>query len=477
MIRVAEFADRAVAVMGLGVAGLATVRALVASGADVRAWDDNEQQQEMARAEGAAIMDLVEMDWADVDTLVLSPGIPDCHPAPHPVALKARLAGAEIVCDVDLLGRAQTRATYVGITGTNGKSTTTALIAHILKAAGRQVEVGGNLGPPVLGLEPLEEDGIYVLEMSSYQLERTFSIGFDVALLLNISEDHLDRHGGMDGYIAAKEHIFDRQDADCTAVVCVDDPHSQAMAARVQSRSDAELVRASGVGDDAAAVFARDGKLMARTADGDAAELMDLGGLPTLRGDHNAQNAAAAWAVCRALDVPATVIAAAIESFPGLPHRQELVGDAGGVLYVNDSKATNQDAAARALGSFERIYWIAGGQGKEGGYEALRPHLPRVVHAYLIGEAADVIAEFLGTADVVHTLCGTLDVAVAEAHAGAQNDNAPGEKTVLLSPACASWDQFASFGARGDKFRDLVAAELGSGEKADTKGASPGVRP
>ncbi len=474
MILVPEFADRSVAVMGLGVAGLATVRALVASGAEVRAWDDSEAQQEMARAEGASIVDLETMDWTGVDTLVLSPGIPHTYPAPHPVADAARAAGAEIVCDVDLLGRAQTRATYVGITGTNGKSTTTALIAHILETAGRRVEVGGNLGPPVLGLAPLggdgEEDGIYVLEMSSYQLERTFSVGFDVALLLNLSEDHLDRHGGMDGYVAAKEHIFDRQDEDCTAVVCIDDAMCRDLLARLRLRSGAEIVPVTAHRPEAGQIGISGTRLV------DHGEtpvvIMDLAGIPTLRGRHNGQNAAAAYAVCRALGVPAAVIAQGIESFEGLPHRQELVANAGGVLYVNDSKATNQDAAGRALASFERIYWIAGGQGKEGGYEKLREHLPRVLHAYLIGEAAEVIAEFLGTADVAHSLCGTLDLAVAYAHKKAQNDNAPGEKTVLLSPACASWDQFASFGARGDRFRELVEDNLGNG-LADGREATP----
>ena len=465
MILVPEFADRSVAVMGLGVAGLATVRALVASGADVRAWDDSEAQQEMARAEGASIVDLEAMDWTGVDTLVLSPGIPHTFPTPHPVAEKARAADAEIICDVDLLGRSQTRATYVGVTGTNGKSTTTALIAHILQTAGRRIEVGGNLGPPVLGLAPLADDGIYVLEMSSYQLERTFSIGFDVALLLNVSEDHLDRHGGMDGYIAAKEHIFDRQDEDCTAVVCADDDHSREVLARLRLKSSAEIVPVTADAPVAGQIGVSDAQLI--DCSGDApAEIMALDGIPTLRGRHNGQNAAAAYAVCRALGVPAAVIAQGIESFAGLPHRQELVANSAGVLYINDSKATNQDAAARALGSYERIYWIAGGQGKAGGYETLRPHLPRVLHAYLIGEAAEVIAEFLGTADVAHSLCGTLDVAVAAAHKEAQNDNAPGEKTVLLSPACASWDQFASFGARGDRFRDLVQAGLDEGQEA-----------
>jgi UDP-N-acetylmuramoylalanine--D-glutamate ligase len=370
MILVPEFADRSVAVMGLGVAGLATVRALVASGADVRAWDDSEAQQEMARAEGASIVDLVEIEWTDVDTLVLSPGIPHNYPAPHPAAIKAKLAGAEIICDVDLLGRAQTRATYVGITGTNGKSTTTALIAHILETAGRRIEVGGNLGPPVLGLAPLggegEEDGIYVLEMSSYQLERTHSIGFDVALLLNVSEDHLDRHGGMDGYVAAKEHIFDRQDEDCTAVVCADDDICRDVLARLRVKSSAEIVAATAHRPETGQIGVSGTRLVDHRSD-TPEEIMDLAGIPTLRGRHNGQNAAAAYAVCRALGVPAAVIAQGIESFAGLPHRQELVASAGSVLYVNDSKATNQDAAARALGSFERIYWIAGGQGKEGG--------------------------------------------------------------------------------------------------------------
>lgn len=466
MIRIPALSGRKVAVMGLGVAGLATVRALAESGAEVLAWDDTPAARTRVEDEGIRTTDLATIDWAGVDSLVLSPGIPHTFPVPHPAAAAARAAGVEIICDVDLLGRAQRGATYVGITGTNGKSTTTALVGHIVEATGRPLEVGGNLGPPALGFEPLGVGGTYVLELSSYQLERITSIAFDVAILLNISQDHLDRHGGMDGYIAAKLKLFDLFDGRQRAIVGVDDPDSRKIADEISRQSDHCLVKVSGKCRLDNGVGVEDGVLIDDHW-GEGTRI-DLTQIPTLPGAHNWQNAAAAYAACRALDLAPVSIALAMNSFPGLPHRQELVTKIGRVAYVNDSKATNADAAARALSSYRRVYLIAGGQSKEAGYSAFEPYVDRIGGAYAIGAAADELAEFFeGKAPV--SRCGTLDRAVAEAHAAAQADVGGDDPVVLLSPACASFDQFPSFAARGDAFRSYVADLNGNGQ---TRGAA-----
>ncbi len=449
MIVVPSLKDRKVAVMGLGIAGLATVRSLLESGARVMAWDDNADSRDAVEKEGAEIADLLAIDWQDVACLVLSPGIPHTFPKPHPVADAARAADVEIICDVELLGRAQPDATYIGITGTNGKSTTTALVGHILEAAGKDIEVGGNLGPPVLGMRPLDKDGIYVLELSSYQLERMSSIRFDVAAFLNISADHLDRHGGLKGYIEAKQNIFKGQGAGDTAVVGIDDADAR-KEADAREKGDARLVRVSGESVPEGGVGVEDGCLIDAT--GGRAEILDLSDIRTLPGSHNHQNAASAYAICRAAGVDADTVAAAIRTFPGLPHRQELVATIDGVSWVNDSKATNTDATARALSSYERIFWIAGGLAKEGGYAALEPWLGNVAHAFLIGEAAEPMANWLGTR-VPSELSGQLGTAVTHAHSKSQGDAGA---VVLLSPACASFDQFKNFGERGDTFRKLA---------------------
>ncbi|MEQ8699967.1 MAG: UDP-N-acetylmuramoyl-L-alanine--D-glutamate ligase [Bauldia litoralis] len=455
MIDVYSLATKRVAVMGLGVAGLMTARALLSSGADVLAWDDNEVSRAKAEAEGIRLTDLADIDWTGVEALILSPGIPDTFPAPHPAAAAARAAGVEIICDVELLARSRPDATYVGITGTNGKSTTTALVAHILQVAGRDIEVGGNLGPPVLGMRPLDADGIYVLELSSYQLERLSSAAFAAAAFLNVSADHLDRHGGLDGYVAAKRRIFANQGPADAAIVGIDDPRSAAVADALEADGNQTVVRITADAPPAGGVGAEGTMLVDALEGGAPAPVVDLAGIASLPGAHNRQNAAAAYAICRHLGVDRERIAEAIVSFPGLAHRQEPVRRLGDVLFVNDSKATNEDAAARALSSYDRIYWIAGGRAKDGGYEALRPFLSRIVHAFLIGEAAGSIAEFLGGA-VPSTDCGTLDRAVADAWQRARTDDREGEKVVLLAPACASFDQFPNFAARGNAFTALV---------------------
>jgi UDP-N-acetylmuramoylalanine--D-glutamate ligase len=453
MIVVREFAGCPVAVLGLARSGRAAARALVAGGADVVAWDDNAAMREAVAGE-FRLHDIAAMNWQDIAALVLSPGIPHRFPKPHAAVERARAAGAEIVGDIELLGRAQPHATFVGITGTNGKSTTTALVGHVLAAAGRPAEVGGNLGTPALSLAPLGPDGIYVLECSSFQLELMTTLAFIVAVLLNITPDHLDRHGGMAGYIAAKRRIFARQRRDATAIVGIDDTISRDIACALRSENRVRVVPISVREAAPGGVYVdRDGMLIDATGEAPAA-VMALAEAERLPGSHNWQNAAAAYAAARALGVSAEAAAQAIRSFPGLAHRQELVATLGGVRFVNDSKATNADAAEKALACYEAIYWIAGGLPKEGGIASLKPHFGRLRHAFLIGAASEEFAATL-TDQVPLTRCGDLATAVAQAAAAARRNAVPGT-VVLLSPACASYDQFADFEARGDAFRALV---------------------
>ncbi|HMA16197.1 MAG TPA: UDP-N-acetylmuramoyl-L-alanine--D-glutamate ligase, partial [Kiloniellaceae bacterium] len=381
------FAGLPVAVLGLGKSGLAAARALHASGAEVWAWDDSEDSRAKARAAEVPLVDLNSVNWQEVTSLILSPGIPHSFPQPHPVVAAAKKHGVEIVGDIELLARAQRNATWVGITGTNGKSTTTALIGHILKLAGRNAEVGGNLGTPALTFESLDHGGIYVLEMSSYQLELTLSITFDVAVLMNITPDHLDRHGGFDGYVAAKRLIFHRQTRPRTAVVGTDDATSRAIYEELKAQDEQVVIGISGEHAVPGGVYLQDGVLIDDT-EGQHVAAIDLADCPTLPGAHNGQNATAAYAACKALGVDPAVICACLRSFPGLAHRQQIVAVIDGVPYVNDSKATNADAAAKALVCYDRILWIAGGRAKEGGLDGLEPYYPRIAHAFLIGEAA-----------------------------------------------------------------------------------------
>ena len=450
MIRIPGYEHKRIAVMGLGIAGLPTVRALMASGAHVLAWDDGAESRNKAAAEGVPIVDLLSADWDGIDTLVLSPGIPHTFPKPHPIAERARKADAAIVCDVDLLGRAEPDAVYVGITGTNGKSTTTALIAHILKSAGKKLEVGGNLGPPVLDFAPLGKDGIYVLEMSSYQLERTFSIGFDVAVLLNVSPNHIDRHGDLAGYVAAKTRIFAGGRKQQTAVVGVDDEECRRIADSLEKRMRVVRITREAPGPG---MVGAEGTALVDRSEGAARVVLDLKQAQDLPGRHNAQNAAAAYAATRALGVSPEAIAAAMKSYRSLPHRLERVATIDGVTYVNDSKATSPEATVWALTSYDRVVWIAGGLSKDVGYDALIPYLPRIAHAFLVGKAAGEIAAFLAKHKIPHTTSGTIERAVPAAHAKAKADEI---KVVLLSPACASFDQYRSFEKRGDDFRAQV---------------------
>ncbi len=456
MIEVFPFDGLPTPVLGLGRSGLAAARGLYRGGAEVWAWDDNEESRaRAAEEEGIKIVDLATIDWREATSLILSPGIPHTHPQPHPVVHMAREAGCEIIGDVELLARTQRDAAYVGITGTNGKSTTTALIGHIFQTSGRDAEIGGNLGMPACALEPLGPEGTYILEMSSYQLELTFSITFDVGVLLNISADHLDRHGGMDGYIAAKRQIFHRQTKPRTAVIGVDDDFCRRIYEELYEADEQLVVGISAKERVHGGVYVLDGVLYDDT-EGKETPVMNLKTVATLQGVHNWQNAAAAYAACKMTGIQPHAVMACINSYPGLVHRQEPLEIVDGVGFVNDSKATNDEAAARALVCFDDIYWICGGRPKEGGLKGCLPYLDRVRHAYLIGEAAmQFSAELDGKVPL--TISGDLETATKAAFADARKAGLPGA-VVLLAPACASWDQFSSFEARGDAFRDLVEA-------------------
>lgn len=456
MIPVSTFKDRTIAVFGLGGSGLATAQALVAGGAQVIADDDGAAGRAKAEAAGIPVASLKDADWSQFAALVLSPGVPLTHPEPHWSVVKAKEAGIEIIGDIELFcreRRAHARhAPFIAITGTNGKSTTTALIAHLLQKGGRDVQLGGNIGTAILSLAPPATRRVHVVECSSYQIDLAPTLDPSIGVHLNLTPDHLDRHGSLERYAAVKEQLIAGVEAGGTAVVGVDDDLSQAIAER--ARGAGTHVVAVSVTRPLKDGIWRDGEDIVLSEDGRERFRLSLAGIASLRGVHNAQNAAAAFAAARAAGLAPEVIAVAMRTFPGLPHRMEQVGQRGPVLFVNDSKATNADAAERALLSFQDIFWIAGGKPKSGGIAPLAPLFPRLAKAYLIGAAAEDFARTLK--DVPHELCGTLDKAVAAAARDAQASGAA-QPVVLLSPACASFDQFPNFEARGDAFRALVA--------------------
>ncbi len=458
MIPVSVFAGRNVAVFGLGLSGIATARSLVAGGARVFAWDDGEAARTKAADAGVTLDDLSQQDFSRFAALVLAPGVPLTHPEPHWAVKRAQEAGVEIIGDTELFFRQKnadgSKAKVIAITGTNGKSTTTALTAHVLKELGKRVALGGNIGTAVLDLEPFADDLTYVLEMSSFQIDLTPSLAPDAAALMNITPDHLERHGTIEDYAAIKARMFAQMPEDGTAAIGVDDFYSARIADNVRG---ARVVRVhvggainDGVWADHAVVHEMNSTETAR---------IDLNGIGSLRGAHNWQNAAVAFALVRSQGLGECEVARGMRSFPGLPHRMEEVGRQGRVLFINDSKATNADATARALASFETIYWIVGGRPKSGGLAGLESYYPKIARAYLIGESTDAFAVQIGDA-VPFERCGTLDRAVAAAARDAAQSQAA-EPVVLLSPACASYDQFANFGQRGDAFRAEVARIAG----------------
>jgi UDP-N-acetylmuramoylalanine--D-glutamate ligase len=454
------FAGRQVALFGLGGSGLATAQALVAGGATVACWDDSEASRAKAAAAGVTVEDLAAADWSRFSSLVLAPGVPLTHPEPHWTVERTKAAGIEIIGDIELFCRERAaiapKAPLIAITGTNGKSTTTALTAHLVRAAGLDAQMGGNIGTAILSLAPPSSQRVHVVECSSYQIDLAPSLAPTVGILLNVTPDHLDRHGTMENYAGIKERLVAGAD---TAVVGVDDDWCRAIAARLAA-AGRRVVPVSVERELEDGIFA-EGTRLTQGVGGGHALLADLAGIGSLRGAHNAQNAAAAIAAVAALGVPIETIRAGLASFPGLAHRMEQVARIGRVLFVNDSKATNADAAEKALAAFPaEIHWIIGGVQKEGGIAPLAPFFGRVARAYLIGKSSDDFAATL-EGRVPYTRCDTLPNAVAAA-AETAAASPGGEPVVLLSPACASFDQYPNFEVRGNHFRDLVRALPGA---------------
>ncbi len=459
MILVPGIEKRKIGVYGLGLTGLATCEALVASGAEVYCWDEKEDAREKTSKTRYAAEHPKDWPWDDMRTLALSPGVPLTHPAPHPIVKKAHQSGVEIIGDIEFFARAidaapeSQRPRIVAVTGSNGKSTTTALIGHILKECGRDAIIGGNIGKPALALPEIAKGRVYVLELSSFQLDLAKSLRVNTAVHLNLSPDHIDRHGGMEGYAAAKKRIFMNQTRDDAAVVGVDDAWSQSLCASLMATGVRKVTPISAEGSLGRGVFALNAKLFYCLGE-KSGEAGDISHIAALRGQHNWQNAAAALAAAIAEGIAPNVATKAMDRFAGLPHRMEIVAKKGATIFVNDSKATNADAARRALLSFDDIYWIAGGKPKEGGIASLRDLMGRVRGVYLIGEAArDFEVQLAGVAACIQ--CGDLPTAVAQAARDAVSGGAA-SPVVLLSPACASYDQFRSFEERGEVFRKLA---------------------
>ena len=459
MIAVDLFKDKTVGILGLARSGLSAVRALRAGGARIVAWDDKKTARE-SMPEGTRVSPWEDWPWEELAALVLSPGIPLTHPAPHPSVQRATDAGVEIIGDIDLfarsvrtLGDRTHAAPIIAITGTNGKSTITALVGHVLRACGFDAQVGGNIGNPALELSPPNPKTVYVLEVSSYQIDLSPNLHPSISVLSNISPDHIDRHGSVENYARVKGALLDRTLSGGCIVVGTDDPLSAALFSKLSAGNGRDMVAVSVGKVLGRGAFVIDGILY--DASRHPAEAVgDLKQAEHLRGVHNWQNAALAFAALRPLVRDSRQIMGALARFPGLAHRMEEVRKIGNVRYVNDSKATNADAASRALACFSDIYWIAGGTAKEGGIASLAQYFPRIRKAYLIGAAASQFAETLN-GKVEFDLSQTIHKALASAAEDAAKSSAP-EPVVLLSPACASFDQFRDFEERGEIFRSAV---------------------
>lgn len=440
---------RPVFVLGLGLSGMSVLRAVLRAGAQAVAWDDNPEKRAEADRLGVPLRDPVQMDFGICGALVAAPGIPLRGFLAHPAISRAKESGLQILGDLEILHRTGHGRKTIGITGTNGKSTTTALTGHILNACGLRTAVGGNIGKPVLDLVMPPKDGAFVLEISSFQADLCPTFRPDIAALLNITPDHIDRHGNMDNYVAAKARLFEGPG---TAVIGVDDELTARIFADVRAREERRTFPVSVRGRLAEGVFVEDGVLY----DGLDGKPCAAGSLSvtTLQGLHNHQNAATAYAICRLAGLESAPVMEAMKTYPGLAHRQQIVRVINGVAYINDSKATNADATARALSCFRNIYWIAGGRPKDGGLSGLETFMDRIRHAFLIGEAAEDFGTWLENHGVSHNFSGTLDRALNEAHKAAQDTRGQpgGAGVVLLSPACASYDQFKSFEHRGEDF-------------------------
>ncbi|UXM95880.1 UDP-N-acetylmuramoyl-L-alanine--D-glutamate ligase [Bartonella sp. HY329] len=469
MIAISSFKGEKVALFGLGGSGIATAKALIAGGSKVIAFDDNVESVERAKQEGITTGDLHFIDWSEIKALILAPGVPLTHPHPHWSAQMARANNIEIIGDIELFVRERNAfllrnhfssqdCPFIAITGTNGKSTTTALIAHLLQETGYDVQMGGNIGTAILSLEPFAKKRCYVIECSSYQIDLTPSINPTIGILLNLTPDHIDRHGSFEHYATVKERLIKGADI---AVVSIDDIFCEKIAIRVLEQQH-KLVPFSTKRTIHTGWFAESDKIF-KAGRKELHEIASLSGIASLRGAHNAQNALAALATCVSIGVTEKKLTTALATFKGLAHRMEEVGRKDHVIFINDSKATNAEATAPALSTFDNIYWIAGGVAKEGGISSLKEFFPKIRKAYLIGEAAENFAQTIGS-DIDVVISETLekalqqaarDAALAQADLAAES-GADAIAAVLLSPACASFDQFANYGARGDDFRDLV---------------------
>lgn len=460
MIPITTFADRRVAIFGLGISGIAAARALGAGGAEICVWDDNATSRETAARENLPLQNLKKADLSGLAALILAPGVPLTHPEPHWVVQKAQAAGVEIIGDTELFFREHQAVgatdPIIAITGTNGKSTVAALTAHILSAAGRKTEVGGNIGRAILDLARLMTGTTYVIEFSSYQIDLTPTLTPHAAALLNIAPDHLDRHGTLDNYAAIKARIFAGLGADGNAIIGVDDPLSCEISRELRGQFAVQYI--SSEHPVTQGVYADDGQLHF-VQSGVSTTPMPIDAIATLRGRHNWQNAAAAAALALSVGLTIEQIASGLRTFPGLAHRMEEVGRLGDVLFVNDSKATNADAAGKALASYGDIYWIAGGLAKSDGLSGLESYFPRITKTYLIGEATAPFASVLD-GKVAYEKSKTLDQAVVAAARDAALSKGS-EPVVLLSPACASFDQFPNFATRGEAFRAVVSTLKG----------------
>jgi len=465
LIKAETFRGQTVAVFGLGRTGVSAALSLVAGGATVLAWDDNSDSREAAQQQGVPIKNLKKTDWSEIDEFVLSPGVPHHLPKPHWSAKAAIAAGVPIICDIEILAREvaakpeQEKPKIIAITGTNGKSTTTALIGHILTACGKDAQIGGNIGRGVLDLDRMHKGTYYVIELSSYQLERTHTLRANAAVFLNLSPDHLDRHGTLEDYGLAKQAIFANQTKEDTVIVGVDDDYGRALCTKLKVKNGRSIIPISARRTAGHGVSVLGGKLFSNLSK-KSVQICNMKEAAALEGQHNWQNAAAAYAAVRSLGLDPKEIGDSILSFPGLAHRMETVGTLRNVRFVNDSKATNADAARQALASYKNIYWIAGGVPKEGGIEALKDLFGHVQKAYLIGEAAKDFGGTLKSSKVSHQDKKTLEMALlcATKDALESGDENP---IVLLSPACASFDQFKNFEIRGDAFRAQALKLMG----------------
>ena len=452
MIRINSFTNKSIAVFGLGKTGISSSRALLDGKANVLAWDDSVEARSRAKSKGLRLTDLYQVNWNDIDTLLLSPGIPDHFPIPHPLVERARNSGCEVICDIELLAREILDPKIIGITGTNGKSTTTALIGHIFGENNRKYQIGGNFGIPALDLETLDDSGTYILELSSYQLERVPSLLLDLSILMNISPDHLDRHNGMEGYINAKKNILMSLKPDSKAIIGMDDGFCRGICLEYMVKKGGDNIIPVSIKNRVPGGIYVDGGRLFDDIGSNAKAVLYLRDLKTLRGAHNWQNIAFSYAAAKLSGISEQDTIEAISSFSGLEHRQNFVRKIGSVEFINDSKATNIDAASRALEANTEIFWIAGGRLKENNIDSLLPFLGKVLHVYLIGEAADALSKLLNNL-VPTTICENMNDAVNSAYIAALEKKSA---TILLSPACSSFDQYRNFEERGNTFCSIV---------------------